>query len=547
MRGARLLPLLLALLLAACLADSEPPADDEEVSEAAERLLAPHNEQEADPRTLRWALAPPSEIVPPLAADRSALVITDALFDGLTRMERGEPVPAAAEDWTSNGNGSVWTFRLRQGATFHDGSPVTAADVARSWEEGVRRGHIAPHLEDVVGHDALRAGEANALEGLHIRGQRTLHVFLERPRADFAAVVAHPTLAPLPEAWEDGEEALRAQPIGNGPFEVAEEWSGSAFVRARRNESWANGRAPAIDELLFRFTDASSGFVAFQQDRVDVAEVPGGGLDAALEQFGEADGATHQSGVIRAPAAQIYLLAMNAEEPPFDDPALRRALSFALDRERIADRVPDGNALPARGLAPAAIEGARVSSCTTCWHVPSTAARTFEDRGIEALELWVNEEGAHDAVADEIAGALAEVGVTLTVRSVPYAAFTDAIESGRAKLFRYGWSAEHPTLEDMVGPLLHSREPGLGTGNPGGYANPDVDRLLGQAYASTDPERRIELLQAAETLAVGREQAVIPVMFTRHRLVVGERVQGFRMGPTGQVDLARIRLRDTGE
>lgn len=550
MRAARLLLWLsLTLALAGCLTE-ELPAD--EPAPAAAPLIEPEPGQDSELQTLRWALAPPSAVVPPLASDPSALTVAGALFDGLTRLEAGEPVPAAAASWTSNSQGSVWTFVLRPDAVFHDGTPVTVSDVRFSWEEGIRRGRVAPHLEDVKGYDRLRGGEADELEGLHTRGPRTLHVVLEEPRADFAAVVAHPSLAPVPAAaWQEDEDAFRSRPIGNGPFEISEEWNDGGFLRARRSDVWENGAAPAYDELLFRFTDASTGFVAFQQGRVDIAEVPAGALETAIDRFGAADGggdgARPGEGVLRDAAAKLYMLGMNIDEPPFDERAIRRALSSALDRDAIVERVPDANATPARSLGAPSVAGAGTSTCTTCRHAANTAQAAFEAHGIDRLELWINAEGGHEPIADKIAVALDEVGVRLDVRSVPFDEFTAAVESGEAGLFRYGWAAEHPTLEAAVVPLLRSGPRSLASGNPGGYANPDVESLLDEALSTGDAEERRELLIEAERLGVGLDQAVVPVMYTRHRLVVGERVEGFAVDATGRADLTSVRLSSDDE
>jgi oligopeptide transport system substrate-binding protein len=492
---------------------------------------------------LRWALPPPATLIPPLAADPESLTVVGALFDPLTRVDTdGIPSPLAASSWRSNEQATVWTFRLRAGAVFHDGSPVEATDVARSWEEGVRRGRLASHLQDVRGFSEVRAGDSEEFSGLLVQGSRTLQVFLDRPRADFAAVVAHPSLAPIPaDAWAD-EQAFDRRPIGNGPFEVSEHGSGGSFVRARRASAWSNGRAPMVDEVLFRFGDPASAFVAFQQGRVDIAEVPAGGVDAAREHFGDAD-ERGGGGLYTGAASELYMLAMNTNEPPFDDVTVRRALSFALDRDALVELVPDQNAFPARSLAPPTVAGAQASPCSTCMHAPAPAARLFQETGVDRLELWIDTEGGHERIADEIAAALAEVGVTLTIRAEPFDEFVEAVDSGQARLFRYGWSAEHPTLDEMVVPLIRSSSGGVATGNPGGYANADVDAFLEQAQATTDLEARTGLLHSAENLALGREQAVVPLLFLRQRLAVGERVDGFAVGPTGRVDLTRVRVR----
>lgn len=537
----------LCVVLASACTGPQGARDDEQADAAPLVPEDPGASLQDSPETLRWAIGAPSELVPPLAADQDSLTVVDAVFDGLTRLDAdGRPRSGAAVRWTSNQRGDVWTILLRAGATFHDGSPVTAADVAFSWEEGVRRGRIAPHLQDVKGYEELRTGDADELEGLQVRGERLLQILLDRPRADLPVVLAHPSLAPVPaDTYRADPEGFAAHPVGNGPFALVEAWTPGQFVRLERAQDWRNGPAPAVDELVYRITDTTTGYVAFQQGRVDIAQVPEGALSDAVATYGESVDGVSGPGVLRGTDAETYFLGMRHGQPPFDEVGVRRALSFALDREAITEQAPDGNAQVARGAAAPSLPGAQASACTTCTHAPTAAEHLFDEHGVTELELWVSSEGGHEAIADEIGDALAEVGVRLRVRSVEFDAFLDAVSSGQAELFRYGWSAEHPTLEDVLVPLLHSRSAGVATGNPGGYASAAVDDLLDEALATPDAEERAELLRQAETLAIGREQALVPVMSTRHRTVVSDRVERFVLDPTGRADVARVRLTAT--
>lgn len=522
--------LVLLLALAGCQGEEEP----------REPLLAERPEaEEPAAAVLRWAVGDVEAIIPPRATSADELRVADAVFDGLTRLdEELVPQPALAERWRHDDRATVWTFRLRADATFHDGTPVTAADVKFTWEEGVREGRIAPHLRDVRGFDALARGEADELDGVLVHGQRTVQVLLERPGADLPARLAHPSLAPVPEAaYRADPAAFAEQPVGAGPYELREPWSPGAFARLHRVE----GRE-GPDEVLFRFTDPTAGYIAFQQGRVDVATVPEGALADAEERYGRSVDGRSGPGVLGGEAAQVYLLGLRLDEPPFDDVAVRRALSFAIDRDALVGEVADEAAVVARGLTPRSVPGGAVSACSTCLHAPNAAERVFGERGIEALELWIDRGGGHRLLAERLEADLAAVGVALEVREVGTGELYDAIDDGRAPLYRYGWALEHPTPEDVVVPLLHSTSAGAAGGNPGGFASEEVDGLIDEALATTDREERLALLRSAETLGLGREQAVIPLLFPTHRLVVAERVDGLVVDPTGRSDLERVDL-----
>lgn len=535
-----------AVLLGACRAGE--PTDTAETPRPLERRQTiPGAAQGAAAGTLRVGASEPQTLVPSEAIDEESLTVIDALFDSLTDWDRdGRAVPSAAQRWSASANARVWTFTLRWGATFHDGTPVTAGDVKFAWERAVNS-EAGYHLRDVAGHDALASGEADELTGLEVIDARTLQVRLERPRGDFASVVGHPSLAPLPRrAWAEDAETQRRRPIGNGPFEAGEEWVRGEFLRARPFADWRNGRPPRLDEVLFQFAVPDDAFLAFQQGRLHVAQVPVGALAAARQRHGRSTDGYTGPGVLDGPRPATYFLGVNTEQPPFDDVAVRRALSQAVDRLRIAETFPDGHARPATGLVPPGLGGAE-EACPACTHDPEAAASVFEDAGVTELTLWFNRGGGHEPVALALREQLAEVGVRLAFRSAEFEEYLELLSDGVPGLYRFGWQADVPTATSMLRPLLHpaARPDGPEAGhNYGAYADERVAELLDAAQAAQDRERRAELSAAAEALAVGRDQAVVPLVYLRHRTVVADDVEGVALGPTGLLRLTDARLRE---
>ena len=521
--------LLLLGLLAGC---DERPADE------PAPLLDPDGEPEAgpSPSVLRWAIAEPDGITPSTATNVEGLTVVNLLFTGLTRLDADLDVARGIADrWRVNDEGTLWTFVLRPAARFHDGSRVSAEAVVESWERTIREGRAAPHLADVVGYDDLVEGRSERLAGLTTWGDSTVQIRLVRPRSDLPLVLAHPSLAVQGPARSDG-----GQPVGSGPYALREEWVPGQFIRLGR----VAVSGPGPQEVLFRLTDPTSGYIAFQQGRVDIATVPPGALAEAVARYGQ--GGRGQPGVHTDPSGAVYLLGMALGQPPFDEVEVRRALSFAVDRRALAESMPDGNAQPARGVTPSTVPGGAASACSTCLHAPTAAQRLFANHEIDRLELWVDDSGVDDTLASRLRRDLAAVGVTLDVVRVPTAELLDAIDAGTAPLYRFGWRVEHPTAVDLLVPLLHSSSSGVAAGNPGGFAQDEVDAFLDTALADPDSEAQTLALRAAEITGVGREQAVIPLLIPRNRLVVADRVEGFDLEPTGRADLTRVEL-DRGD
>ncbi len=507
----------------------------------------------SQPATFRYGMREPASILPGQAVDTDELVVVDALFDSLTTYDAvGAAVTdSAAVSWSPDETGLVWTFQLRPGATFAGGAAVTADDFVFAWNLAVAEGRAGYHLEEVEGYQPVRDGLAETMTGLTAPDPSTLVVRLREPFADFPAVAAHPALGPLPRALYLGDPAGFAdRPVGNGPF-VAADWDRGNFLRVTRFEGWRNGSGPApLTEVLFRFSDAETAYVAFQQERYDYAPLPAGALEAARDEYGQADGGYRGPGVLDGPAGQLYFLGINHAVPPLDRVEVRQALSLALDREALADAVRDGNADPALGAVPIALPDARSQPCATCRHDPETARQLFRQAGVTELELWFNRDGGHEQIAELVSQQLADVGVTLRVRTPPqgdpgtseFALYLDRLRSGEAALFRFGWTVEYPTLDDALTPLFSATLAGApGAANYGNYTAPDVTALLSQARATLDEQQRRELYERAEDLALDRDQAIVPLLTFRHAAVVTDRFEGFALSPLGLPNLAEVR------
>jgi ABC-type transport system substrate-binding protein len=496
--------------------------------------------------TLRWAIREPAGITPATATDESGLVVVDALFDSLTGVDaQGGIHPRAAVRWRALDDGRRWRFTLRRGGRFHDGSPVTARDFVAAWTATVDQGRTGGHLQDVVGYDAVRQGRADTLAGVRAIDATTLEVRLRRPAMDLPAVVAHPSLGPVPAGARPSRPRFAAQPVGNGPYRMPER-RGPDFIRVERFDRWRNGgrdrSAQRVREILFRALDPDAAYVAFQQGRIDVAGVPAGALQQALRTYGPADG-PGGAGVVDGPTPDLYFLGVRVDRPPFDAVEVRRALSRAIDRQALADAQGDLALDPARRIVPAAVPDRGRVPCDSCLHLPSLARAAFGEAGVTELTLTIDAGGGHDRVARAIQADLAAVGVDLTIEELPFEEYLARLASGDVGLYRFGWQTQYPTPGAALEPVVGSGAPAeAGDGaNYGGYASPVVDELLAAAERTADPTRRRELWAAAEARALA-DQAIVPLFGFRQRTVVSTRVRGLELGPWWSATPERARI-----
>lgn len=542
MRRALLSGLVLALALLGC----DPPARQAPVNP----LPTPASPTASETAvgvvggTLRHAITEPGAITPSAASSHQDLLVVDALFDSLTAGDvRGRAVPSAAVSWEASASADSWTFHLRPGAAFHDGRPVTAADVAASWAR-TARGPMGHLLRDVVGHADVVAGTADALAGVSAVDDLTLAVELSSPRADLPLLLSHPALGPMPGGTTSGD-----QPVGNGPFRMDEPWAHEDFIRMDRFDEWAGGARPvdAIGQVVWEILDVDNGYLALQQARVDVASVPPEAVDLAREQFPPNNAPTSGPGLITAPTASTYLLAINRSVAPYTDLEVREAVSLLVDRNEVVARAP-GVLDTASSALPAVLSPASADMCELCTFNPTGGAVRLREHDVTALTLAFNAGGGHERVRDVLREALDDQGFGLVSNrrrptAPTFPEYLDWLEEGRVGMYRVTLAADVASLLEVLHPLLHSEQtPEQGGLNHLRYADPAVDALLEQAARTLDTQARDALLRQVERIVVNRDHVLVPV-FTHHIAVaVADGVAGYRLDPFGRPNLHEVRL-----
>lgn len=384
----RLVPVAVALLLLAPLLGCEPQTTG---PPSAPPRTTP--EPDADPGpdpvaggTLRVGLVvDPVTLDPRFIVDDEGELLVDALFDPLIRLDdRGRPQPAAAERWEVDEDGTSFLFELRP-ATFHDGTPVTAADVKRTFDR-IADGTADPPsflaylLEDVVGiEEAQRDG--GGLAGVVVEDERTLRIDLRRPHPSFLLTLADPSLVPTPPGADADVEAYGSEPIGNGPFAMAGPREPGSFIRIVRHEE--HPAPPLLDEVLFTLYEPAAADTAQWNDLVEgqlqVAQLVPSRRDEAIERFGVSVDGYRGPGVLDGIRSPVYLYGFDVTRPPFDDVRLRRAFALAIDRERLADEVTEGTRAPASSVVPPVIPGAQPGACDACVFDPDEARRLLDE------------------------------------------------------------------------------------------------------------------------------------------------------------------------
>ena len=536
--------------------------------------------------TLRFALgANPASIDPRFLADEEGATVADAVFDSLVAIgpDLRRVEPAAAASWEVSDDGRTYTFTLRDGATFHDGQPVRAADFVRSFRRIVDRGSSPTsfqhyQLAPVAGYEAAIT-DGEPLRGVRALDDRTLEIRLSRPSAEFLQVLAHPSLAPVHPDAEDDAAAYAERPVGNGPFAMAEDWQPNQFIRVARFAD--HHTPPRLDEVVFQvFADDPSRqqqFDDFERGQLDVADVPPTVLLEAIADYGRSDDGETGPGVLTGLTGTLYAYGFNTELAPFDDPAVRRAVSMLIDRRRIVDQILLGARIAADTLVPPSIPGAEAGRCEHCVYDPdaaraelglgptadasppnddasseaSPAGTPTEDEGTEdagpsetaappaaldtSIEIVVNEGATNERIAARIAADIeSALGIEVTTRTAAPASFVGELRAGEIQVFRLGWQADYPSPGAVLQPLFHGDA--VGQDNLTRFRDAEVDELLDLARSTQDTDERLALYGQAEERILALAP-VAPIYFYQQNRIVADGVEDLRISPLGDVDL----------
>ncbi len=451
------------------------------------------------------------------------------LYDGLVRYKDGtlEVEPALAESWSISDDGKRYTFKLRPGVRFHDGTPLDAAAVKFNFDRMLDESHPLHH----TGPFPL-AFFFSAIDSVAVEDALTVRFDLEEPYAPFLSNLAYPTgLIVSPAAVREYGGDFGRRPVGTGPFRFAE-WESNAKVVLTRNPDYWGG-APDLEAVVFRpITDANT----------RVAEMLSGGIDVMVEVppdnvagFRDDPGFTLHEQI----GPHVWFLILNTREGLFADQRARQAVNYAIDKRALVDNVLQGTATVAAGPTPPAFAWAYDDELAPYPHDPAKARALLAEVGAEPgpLTFYVTEGGSGMLdplpMAAAIQADLAEVGLEVRIETYEWNTFLGKVNpglEGKADMAEMAWMTNDPdTLPYLT--LRTDAWPERGGFNSGYYSNPEVDQLLEAARRATDQAERAGLYRRMQ--AIVHEDA--PWAFVAHwkqNAVTTARVRDFKLQPS---------------
>ena len=475
-------------------------------------------------------VAEPATMDPHVATAVNDFRILVNIYEGLVRYAPGtlEVEPALAESWEISDDGTVYTFELRDGVSFHDGTPFDAEAVKFNFDRMLDEDHplhgTGPFpLSFFFG----------AIEETEVVDELTVRFHLNEPYAPFLSNLAYPTgLIVSPTAVETHVDEFARNPAGTGPF-VFRIWESNRQVALQRNEDYWNGEPPLAGVVFRPITDANARVSEMLAGNIDLmVEIPPDNVQLFADdpQF-----VLHEEA-----GPHLWFLILNAKEPPFDDVRVRQAVNYAIDKESLVTDVLQGTATVAAGPTPEAFAWAYNEELEPYPHDPDRARELLAEAGYEdgvETVFYVTEGGSGmlDPVpmGTAIQADLAAVGIDAAIETYEWNTFLNRVNpglEGRAGMAQMAWMTNDPDTLPFLA-LRTDAWPEEGGFNSGYYSNPEVDALLEQARRETDQDERARLYK--EMQAIVQEDA--PWAFIanwKQNAVTTANVENFQLEPS---------------
>ncbi|MDE1480442.1 oligopeptide ABC transporter substrate-binding protein OppA [Xenorhabdus bovienii] len=464
----------------------------------------------------------------------------DILRDFFERMvaidKKDKIIPALAERWETNDN-KTWVFHLRKGIKWSDGSPITAHDVVFSWRRMVTPDTISPYGSYLVqatvvnAYDVLSGKKKPEELGVKALDDATIEVTLGRPKADLLQMMAHPVMSPISEKVVKKYGNKWTQPeffVSNGPFKLSE-WIVNEKIVGVRNSYYWDDKHTVINKVTYLpLSDYKADLNRYMAGELDISN--GGPSDffpTLKKKFGDQ---FHIS-----PIMSVYYYLFNTQKPPFNDVRVRQALTLALDRAIITDKVLGNGQKPAfdvvyPGSGGIFLKHPDYASWTQEQRVAKAKALLneagFNENNPLKFTLLYNTSDGHKKIAIAASSMWKKnLGVEVVLQNQESKSLYDTMSQGNFEVVRYAWNADYNSPTSFLDIFTTGN-----TNNIPQYSNKKFDQWVLKADETND---KIYYQRALDILT--QDSPAIPVYYYVRTKLVKPYVGGVHISPLGDI------------
>jgi peptide/nickel transport system substrate-binding protein/oligopeptide transport system substrate-binding protein len=511
---------------------------------------------DAPPDTLRWSLEGITEVQtldPATAGDTASFTVLSLVYGGLVRFdEHLEIMPDGASDIQISQDGKEFTFTIREGLTFADGTPVQASDFAYSLNRVLQPATNSFSGPDqfgaIVGARDVSAGKTKEAAGIKVIDPQTLQIVLDQPIAYFLSQLASPYGYVMSQKLVESGAQWPDQAYGTGPYRV-KEWKHGQSLLLEKNAHYWRG-APQTAYIFMPFNaDSETAFQQYLAGQLDIMGNQQSPIPSNHVQEVEALPDFRSSAVL-----VTRYIGFNNAMPPFDNVDLRRAFAMSIDRAQLVGKVLADTAVPAERILPSGMLGTQLPIQPLGFD-PSAAKDALAQAGfadgsrVPEVTLAYANEGDNARVAQALREMWQEnLGVDVKLQSYQLNDFNNALDTTYytptegLQFYFSVWGADYPDPQNFL-----SRQLRTGVRNNNGhFSDPRFDQLVEEAdrmNARSQYQQRLQLYNQAEQIAISRV-GWLPLYYPKFNVLIRPRVEGLILTPNGILapDWSKVRL-----
>ncbi|MFX3649465.1 MAG: glutathione ABC transporter substrate-binding protein [Paenibacillus sp.] len=445
----------------------------------------------------------------------SMAVYHHKITEGLVLMDKNSKYqPLLATEWTQR-NDTTWEFKLREGVSFHDGTPFNAEAVQKTFE----RIPTTP-----------KAGMFSMIKEVKAVDEHTIQFILNYPYAPIMSLLASAEGNILsPTSIESAGTDMVKEPVGTGPF-VFESWTpGDKIVLAKNENYW--GDKPNIDKVEFKTVPEDTTRLAMvETGEAQVAEQVPSTEIARIE-------ASSTMKLGRYEAFSTDHIGFNTSKEPFNNPLVRQAVAYAVDKESIVSGVYNNIGKVTDSTLGTTMIGYSSNVKGYSYDLnkaKSLLAEAGYPEGFSAT-LYTSDNKTRVNVAEVLQSQLKGIGINLEVKVLEFGAYIDAAAKGETEMFLSGWGNATGDADYNQFNLFHSTSKGV-PGNHSFYNNPEVDQLIEDARKETDPDKRTAIYEKAIQLELN-DVPILPFRNGENLAALSKDVDGVWISPSGFVEI----------
>jgi peptide/nickel transport system substrate-binding protein/oligopeptide transport system substrate-binding protein len=454
--------------------------------------------------------ANPTTLDPALIVDVTGGTISAKLFNGLVRISDDLSIqPDLAKNWTVSKDGLTYIFHMRERVLFSNNHAVTAYDVKYSFKRILSpktRSSQTWVLEKIQGAHDYMDGKTHDIKGLKVIDDLTIEIRLEEPFSPFLSLLTMTAayIVPRREVEKWGQD-FSSHPVGTGPF-ILKRWVQNQELQLVRRDDYFS--VPAhVKGIVYRIIPEDlTAVTEFEIGNIDVLTIP------ASEYSRYKNDPEKKHLISSMMGLNTYYLGLNCSKWPFNNPSMRKAIHYAIDREKILNTIYEKRGRLASGPVPDIMRKWDLDDIYT--FDPDKSVELLKAEGNEDLNInfFVTADQEVIDIAEVIQSYLNDIGIDVNIKRLEWSAYKESIDKGEPDMFYLSWWADYPDPENFLFPLFHSKNFGP-AGNRVRYQDSMVDSFIEMGQNTHDISKRNMFYRQAEERIVSDA----PWVFLWHR------------------------------